>query len=71
MDYRWILVSIMKKLWATYGLTDSGDDLPILLWGHEPSKDEVDARYSAILPDEYSECGGVSWDIQELGEVIP
>lgn len=49
-----------KKIWATTGRTESGDDLEILLWDHKPTDKEVDAYYRESLPEEYEEVGFVN-----------
>ncbi len=48
-------------MWATYGRIESGDDIQIVLWDHEPNRREVDAWYKDYYPDEYEECYGVEY----------
>ncbi|MBD9542194.1 hypothetical protein IB276_22375 [Ensifer sp. ENS04] len=50
-----------KSKQVTYGQTESADDLPVLIWGHEPSTEEIDAKYRELLPQEYEEVGFVNW----------
>ena len=50
--------------WATFGTTESGDDLPIFLWAEKPSREEVEERYRAAVPVEYEEVGHVCWKIK-------
>lgn len=57
------------KIFATYGSTESGDDLPVLLWKEEPSKDAVNDVYRSILPEEYDEVGFVCWKVMEASYV--
>lgn len=54
-----------KKVWVTTGNTESGDDLEILLWDHEPTDEEVDARYRETNEIEYEEVGFVHHSTQE------
>ena len=46
---------------VTYGRTESGDDLPIVVWLYDPTEDDVNSKYRSMLPQEYEECGGVAW----------
>lgn len=52
--------------WASHGRTESGDDLPIVLWDHPPGDEEVDAWYENWSPEEYSEVGFVLWTVDEV-----
>lgn len=53
------------KQYITKGITESGDDLPVVLWkGRKPKNEEVDAKYRELLPEEYEEVGFVNWDIE-------
>lgn len=52
--------------WATIGRTESGDDLGVTLWDHPPSDEEVDTYYQTIWPEEYDECDGVYWHVEEV-----
>ena len=52
-------------VWATHGTTESGDDLPIVLWFDKPSDEEIDAWYKNWAPEEYSEVGFVHWNLVE------
>lgn len=51
--------------WITYGQTESGDALPVLIWWGchhpEPSPEEVDRAYRLRLPEEYIYVGAVHW----------
>lgn len=40
------------KLYATYGRTESGDDLPVILWDRKPTEEEGQKAYAALLPGE-------------------
>ena len=55
--------------WVVFGRTESGDDLPILLFKSKPSKDRVNAEYREMLPEEYEEIGFVHWQLDEIYEV--
>lgn len=69
-----------KIVAATYGSTESGDDLPILLWAYHPSVEDVNAKYKELLPAEFedpNENGGggyspgcVNWSIEVHPEVV-
>ncbi len=51
-------------VWASFGKTESGDELPVLLWrGTPPSSAAVDAAYRKLLPIEYEEIGHVLWHL--------
>lgn len=54
---------------VTYGRTESGDDLPVLIWPKSPTDEEVDAKYRELLPTEYEEVGFVNWS-KDTEEVI-
>ncbi len=53
------------KAWASFGKTESGDDLPVLLWhsNEEPIEGKVDEAYRKLLPIEYEEVGWVVWKL--------
>jgi hypothetical protein len=50
-------------IWVSYGKTESGDDLTILLWDVRPTMAEVDTVYEEIYPEEYDEVGFVNFNI--------
>ncbi len=45
--------------WISNGRTESGDDLPLLLWNRKPTEKEVEAEYRERLPEEFEEVGFV------------
>ena len=46
--------------WVSIGTTESGDDLPPVVWsGGMPTKEMVDDHYRKLMPNEYEEVGGV------------
>jgi hypothetical protein len=59
-------------LYASSGSTESGDDLPILLFSEPPEAEAVDARYREMMPDEYiieddgSEFSCVNWEVSAV-----
>jgi hypothetical protein len=53
-----------EKIWVTYGRTESGDDLQVIVWNRKPTHDEVDAAYKEIYEIEYEEVGFVNWTIE-------
>jgi hypothetical protein len=53
------------ETWVTYGNTESGDDLKVVVWRHEPTKEEVNAVYREIHPEEYEEVGFVNWKLDK------
>lgn len=50
--------------YVTYGITESGDDIGVIIWRHPPTVDEVDAAYREIWPEEYEEVGFVNWKLE-------
>ena len=59
------------KVLVVYGKTESSDDLPVLVFATEPSKDEINAQYKQLCPEEFDEVDGpgcVYWQT-ELVEV--
>ncbi len=50
-------------MWITYGTTESGDDLEVLLWDYQPTPRDVEDKYRKIYPDEYEEVGFVNFKI--------
>lgn len=50
-------------MWVTYGTTDSGDTLQVLVWDYKPSHRDVQDKYRKIYPVEYAEVGGVNFEI--------
>jgi len=56
----------MTKLFATYGRTESGDDIPVLLFDKRPTEDEVHARYRDLLPQEYDDDCPVSYSVDTV-----
>lgn len=55
--------------YATYGTTESGDDLQIVVWNHLPQTDEIDNLYKEYYPEEYEEVGFVHWQIMKVEQV--
>lgn len=53
------------SVFVTYGKTESGDDLPLLVWRSRPHEETVDAKYRKMLPDEYEEVGFVNHKTRE------
>lgn len=53
------------KVYATYGRTESGDYIPVLLWDNSPPDEVVHAKYAELLPFEYGEGCPVSYSIDE------
>lgn len=47
----------------SYGQTESGDEMPFVLWSFEPTKEQMHAKYRELMPEEYVE--------EEDGEVFP
>jgi hypothetical protein len=54
--------------YATYGTTESGDILQIIVWNHVPLVDEIDKIYEEWYPSEYEEVGFVNWQIMKVEE---
>jgi hypothetical protein len=50
-------------VWATYGTTESGDDLGVAIWYHCPTANEVDEYYRSYWPEEYESVGYVRWKL--------
>lgn len=59
-----------QQLWVTYGHTESHDDLPVVIWHHKPTDEEIDEYYASILPEEYEEVGFVNWTLDTPEVVI-
>lgn len=64
---------------VTYGRTESGDDLPVLLWKYYPSNEDINIKYKELLPAEFEEIdsegtnwapGFVNWNIEAAPEVV-
>jgi len=54
-----------SKTYVTKGITESSDDLPMILWkGRKPTDEEVDAKYQELLPEEYEDVGFVNWELE-------
>lgn len=62
-----IIIYVMEcmTMYVTYGTTESGDDLQVIVWDCCPTDSEVNEAYSAIYPEEYSEVGFVNWSVQK------
>lgn len=55
-----------SNIYVSYGATESGDDLEILLWNGNPTYEMVIAAYKELYPDEFDE--GVPFNFRvELG----
>lgn len=52
-------------MWVSSGITESGDDLKILIWHHKPLNDEVNLAYKQLYPTEYEVVGYVNFNITE------
>jgi hypothetical protein len=48
-------------MWVTYGTTESGDDLQVVIWKKEPLDEAVDNYYQITNEIEYEEIGYVLW----------
>jgi hypothetical protein len=57
-------LSRMKETWVTYGRTESGDNLPVVIWKHKPTEREINKWYRTWSPEEYKDAGGVSWKLE-------
>jgi hypothetical protein len=55
--------------YATYGKTESGDDLQVIVWNHLPLGEEIDAIYKEWYPLEYKEIGFVNWQIMKVEQI--
>ncbi len=53
--------------WSTFGKTESGDDLPVLLWASEdaPTPEMIDVAYHKLVPIEYEDVGHVCWRLAQ------
>lgn len=49
------------KVWVTYGTTESGDDLGVIIWHHYPTDDEINRAYRETYASEYDSIGWVNW----------
>lgn len=59
-----MVYSMSKLLWVTFGKTESGDDLRLIVWGiKKPTNNQVEAVYKEMYPYEYEEVGYVYWVI--------
>jgi hypothetical protein len=56
-----------KNIWLSSGRTESGDDLPIIMWDGKPSDDEVLEAYVEIYGEEEREY--ISWMLEEGGTI--
>ena len=61
---------MQKVIWASYGQTESGDDIPILLWDHQPTDEEMHKAYKTLLPAEYVDGDGEELDGPYLQSMI-
>lgn len=52
-------------MYVSYGRTESGDDLPVIVWRDKPTDDAVEAAYKELMPYEYEEDCPVSWQLEE------
>lgn len=53
-----------NSIWVTYGRTESGDDLEVIIWGAvKPTDEQVDGEYERLMPTEYEEVGSVNWTL--------
>lgn len=59
-----------KKVWVITGCTESGDEVPPLVFDREtrPSLEEINNLYKNTLPEEYEddECDGVHFFINNV-----
>ncbi|MCP1937371.1 hypothetical protein J2R95_003166 [Bradyrhizobium japonicum] len=52
-------------MYVSYGSTESGDDLPVIVWRRKPSNKKVEEAYKELVPYEYEEGCPVSWQLDE------
>jgi hypothetical protein len=52
-------------MYVTYGRTESGDDLPVIIWKRKPSNKKVEAAYKEHVPYEYEAGCPVSWQLDK------
>lgn len=52
-------------IYVTYGTTESGDALQLLLWDHNPTDEMVEDAYRDMYPEEFEQIGFVNWDIMK------
>lgn len=55
--------------YATYGRTESGDDLQVIVWDHVPTDEEVNKIYKEWYPEEYEYVGFVGWQLMVVKEI--
>lgn len=54
-----------KQYWVSYGRTESGDDLPVLIFENKPSDEFVEYEYKLIMPWEFEDGLEVHYSVVE------
>lgn len=52
-------------MYVSYGSTESGDSLPVIVWRRKPSNKQVEEAYKELVPYEYEEGCPVRWQLDE------